>query len=520
MAWGQNCSRTSVGFTPFSNPYAALYQNQQVSLYPAGNQRPAAFDTLGRQQAAAITPLNLAGNPDPNGKIVLLSVGMSNTTQEFSAFIPLAAADPQRNPRVQAVDGAISGVTAAAIATQPEQYWPQVQARLQAASASADQVQAIWLKEADANPTAAFPNDATKLQSELETVVLQARAQFPNLKIIYFSSRIYGGYATSTLNPEPFAYQTGFADKWLIAQQINGAPELDVASGKAPWLSWGPYLWADGLTPRFDGLTWACSELQSDGTHPSPTGQSKVARMLLDFFHSDATARPWYLAQTASTPTPEINAVVDSAGYGTAIAAGLVATIFGSNLASYAASASAFPLPHELAGTQVLVNGVPALLYYVSPTQINFIVPVEGGQSLVVARGQTSSALQAVQIGFWAPGFFTMDSVPGGPAAAEHADGTIISPTNPARHGETIQVFGTGLGVMNPLLAIPIAAPFLQVGGKTAQFTYFGNAPGIPGVSQINLTIPADAPAGPAVPIMLQLGGAGSNTATLAVAVN
>jgi uncharacterized protein (TIGR03437 family) len=79
-------------------------------------------------------------------------------------------------------------------------------------------------------------------------------------------------------------------------------------------------------------------------------------------------------------------------------------------------------------------------------------------------------------------------------------------------------MFGTGLGVMNPLILIPIAAPFVQIGGKQADVTYFGKAPGIPGVSQINVTIPDDAPAGPAVPIVLQLGGT-SNTATVAVAV-
>jgi len=516
LVWSQNCTRTSVGFTPFSDPYALPYHSQQVSLYPGGNLRPAAFDALGRQQAAAIAPRNAAGAPDPNGKIVLLSVGMSNATEEFTAFIPLAAADAERNPRVQPVDGAIGGMTAAIVAQQPDQYWPQVLARLAAANATAAQVQAVWLKEADANPTAAFPADAATLQGELETMVLQAAAQFPNLKIVYFSSRIYGGYATSTLNPEPFAYQTGFAVKGLIAQQIAGAAELDVVSGKAPWLAWGPYLWADGLTPRFDGLTWACGDLQSDGTHPSAGGQAKVARMLLDFFHSDATARPWYLAQGGVSLPPLIGAVVDSAGYGTQLGAGLMATIFGSNLAATTAAAASLPLPHELGGAEVLVNGVPALLCYVSPTQINFVIPPEGGQTVTVQRGGASAAMP-VTIGFWAPGIFTMDGSSGGPAAAEHADGSPVSAVNPAHLGETIQIWGTGLGVMNPAILPPIAAPMVQIGGKTAGIAYFGPAPGIPGVTQMNVTVPPDAPTGAAVPVVLQLGGP-SNTATLALA--
>jgi len=63
-----------------------------------------------------------------------------------------------------------------------------------------------------------------------------------------------------------------------------------------PWLAWGPDLRADGTTPRSDGLTWACPDFSSsDGTHPSASGQQKVAQMLLTFFQTDSTARAWYL---------------------------------------------------------------------------------------------------------------------------------------------------------------------------------------------------------------------------------
>ncbi len=105
--------------------------------------------------------------------------------------------------------------------------------------------------------------------------------RYPNLTLAYLSSRIYAGYASTTLNPEPYAYEGGFSVKWLIADQLAGdaALNFDPASGvvEAPWAAWGPYLWADGLSPRSDGLTWGCSELSSDGTHPSASGQAKVA---------------------------------------------------------------------------------------------------------------------------------------------------------------------------------------------------------------------------------------------------
>ena len=87
------------------------------------------------------------------------------------------------------------------------------------------------------------------------------KVKLPNVKQVFFTSRIYAGYASSTLNPEPYAYENAFAIKRVIAQQLAGDPALnyDAANGPvvAPWLSWGPYLWADGLNARADGLTWA-----------------------------------------------------------------------------------------------------------------------------------------------------------------------------------------------------------------------------------------------------------------------
>ena len=103
--------------------------------------------------------------------------------------------------------------------------------------------------------------------------------RFPNLKQGFLTSRIYAGYASTPLNPEPHAYETAFADKWLIAEQIAGKSDLQ------PWLAWGPYLWADGMKPRQDGLIWTREDLGPDGTHPSPSGQAKVAKLLLEFFN-------------------------------------------------------------------------------------------------------------------------------------------------------------------------------------------------------------------------------------------
>jgi hypothetical protein len=64
---------------------------------------------------------------------------------------------------------------------------------------------------------------------------------------------------------------------------------------RGPWIGWGPYLWTDGEKGRADGLTWSCpADVRDDGTHPSPAGSAKVARMLLRFFKTDPTAKSWF----------------------------------------------------------------------------------------------------------------------------------------------------------------------------------------------------------------------------------
>lgn len=286
---GSDCTRTSVGFTPLMDLGAGTYQGHQGGLYPLGsNQPPLDYRWMGRARAERVRPLDGSGQPDPTGRIVLLSIGMSNTTQEFSRFKALADADPDKNPQMTIVDGAQGGQDAQAIRNPNAQYWTVVDQRLASAGVTRNQVQVAWLKQAIAGENRAFPADAQGLQSALRDIVQIMEQRYPNIQIIYMSSRIYAGYASTTLNPEPYAYQSGFAVKWLIEERVVG-------SGEGAWLAWGPYLWADGLVPRSDGLTWQCSDFQSDGVHPSDSGRQKVATRLLNFFKTNETARRWFL---------------------------------------------------------------------------------------------------------------------------------------------------------------------------------------------------------------------------------
>lgn len=275
--------------------------------------RPAAHDSAGRTLGQQVLPRDTNGVLDLNrGKIVLLSIGMSNTTQEFSTFKPLADTDPAKNPKLVLVDGAQGGKSANVIVNESDNFWTIVDQRLTSAQVSRKQVQVAWVKEADPGPTQAFPVHAQTLQRELETIARILKSRFPNIRIAYYSSRIYAGYASSNLNPEPYAYESGFSVKWMIEKQINGDTSLAYAgpNARVPWLGWGPYLWADGLIARNDGLTWECADYStSDGTHPATGARQKVSQLLLSFLKSDPTAIPWFLASPV-TSTEEAGSVV------------------------------------------------------------------------------------------------------------------------------------------------------------------------------------------------------------------
>jgi hypothetical protein len=275
-------------------------------FYPDGkNERPKDHEAAGLRFAKEIQPRNTDGKIDPNGKIVLLSVGMSNTSQASQGFQKVLAAAEGVNPQVKFVNGAVGGQTASRIQNpdSPDgaKYWGIVDQRLKEAGLSRDQVQVIWIKEANAGPNQGFPGYAKKLEEELGRIVQIFPKRFPNAKLVYLSSRTYGGYATTPLNPEPYAYESAFSVKWLIERQIKGEDGLnfDAKKGdvKAPWLSWGPYLWANGSKKRADGFSYDVSDFAGDGTHHSSAGSEKIGRLMLQFFQNDSTTRSWFVAK-------------------------------------------------------------------------------------------------------------------------------------------------------------------------------------------------------------------------------
>lgn len=274
------CNQTSTGLVPLTDLGKRKYRGHLGGLYPGGANQPSRlYLKQGLAAAKRVRPVN--------GRIVLLSIGMSNASQEFRSFMRLATGDPQLNPAVRLVDGAMGTWDARRVARPGAGYWAALDRRLVAAGTSPREVQAVWLKESISGEDRAFPQDAKALKTNLRAIAQTLARRFPNLRMIYTSSRTYGGYAVTALNPEPAAYDSGYAVRWLIQDRME-------SKLKGPWIGWGPYLWTDGTKGRADGLTWTCDDVRKDGTHPSPAGANKIANLLLQFFKTDPTAKSWF----------------------------------------------------------------------------------------------------------------------------------------------------------------------------------------------------------------------------------
>jgi hypothetical protein len=372
-AWADTCSvgLPAQQLTPLPD-LTGTYKGFSGLLYDGSNSPPPDHDGDGRSLANGVVPRDTSGNQNPSGKIVFLSLGFSNNTIEFCGGHPYFQNDPddpQASPcpapqplqpitctvgvncpylqiesflakafaeqyhagQIVIVDGAKGGITLdkwdpysnpACNNTFPcYTEYDRVAGILSQAGVTEAQVQSIWFKSADADPTVSLPAanaDAYTAETHLGNIVRAIRFRYQQAHQVFFSPRTYGGYANvaqNPLNPEPFAYELGFSIKWLINSQIQ---EMRGNSGDAhagdlryrlpngqrgpgTWIDWGPYLWSDGHACK---TGYACVNSDFRGTsdtrsnectHPSTFGEDKVSTQLLNFVHSSPYTG-WYLA--------------------------------------------------------------------------------------------------------------------------------------------------------------------------------------------------------------------------------
>jgi hypothetical protein len=312
-------------------------KGEDGGLYGGGsNEPPVAHRAAYLQEAAKIAPFDADGKPSPDGKIGFITIGFSNPSIESEAFKRAADADAQKAPNITIVNGCIGGRSAAMWAwdgadifpaaeqerldkemdvlgmpkhnrkSSPgldKDTWPTLAKRIETAGLAPQQVQVLWLKHVEANPKplGEFPAHAKALQADITDVLTIARHHYPNLRVAYLSSRTFGGWSSrDSGSPEPYAYESGFGTRWIIQAQIKGDPQLnyDPARGevKVPLLLWGPYLWAQGNTPRkLDGLTWTVNDVRADHLHPNDSGCAKTTTLLLNFLKTDPGASRWFV---------------------------------------------------------------------------------------------------------------------------------------------------------------------------------------------------------------------------------
>jgi uncharacterized protein (TIGR03437 family) len=229
---------------------------------------------------------------------------------------------------------------------------------------------------------------------------------------------------------------------------------------------------------------------------------------------------------------------ISGVGTGT-VAPGSLATIFGSGLAAGLSSANSIPLSTTLSDvTSVTINGMPAPLMFVSSSQIGVQIPWEltpGPANVIVNRTSSSSQPMAVQVSAFAPSVFAL-GLGSLQALATNVDGTLVGPAglvaglnaHPATAGDTITLYATGLGMVNPppldganssdTMRQTTSTPSVQIGGVAAQVPFSGLSPQFVGIYQLSVVVPGGVTTGSAVPVQVQTAdGSSANPVTIAL---
>jgi uncharacterized protein (TIGR03437 family) len=231
------------------------------------------------------------------------------------------------------------------------------------------------------------------------------------------------------------------------------------------------------------------------------------------------------------TPQSIVNAATQTAG---PLAPNTIATIYGTALAFETRAVASSDIVHgamptSLDGVGVWVDSIPCGLFFVSPTQINFLMPYmlgAGTYSIIVARDGLAGPSVSIQVTATSPGLFLYN----GGALAVHLDGQVISSSAPAVPGEIIVIYANGLGRTSPD-ASPgqLATGAFQISYVSqlqillngvpcpaGSVLYAGLTPGFAGLYQINLTLPPDASPNPYIQITI---GPEASAATVQISV-
>jgi len=324
-----------------------------------------------------------AVNSIPPGPTVLLSIGMSNAKGIWDVFIDDADSDPLKDPDLEVVNGAQAGGAVESWAeANLDKTWGELDESLGNAGVAKRDVSVIWFMLANSVGSTNTPEAySADLESDTRDALDLFAIEFPNLKVVWLQPMIYAGYSTASGNYEPYAYETG-----RVAQRVL------VDQNWPFFVGYGPYLWADGVVPRDDGLTWLCTDFKPDGNHPGPDGQRKHADYLTQFFHEDSVASIGYLDAGALVMVPDVVGLDQSVAESSIVSAGLaVGTVSTANSDTVAADNVISQSP--TGGSMVASGTAVDLVVSLGPAQL-IAVPD------VVNLEQASAEASIVSAGF------------------------------------------------------------------------------------------------------------------------
>lgn len=268
--------------------------------------------------------------------------------------------------------------------------------------------------------------------------------------------------------------------------------------------------------------------LQSPLNFPSSVALDSNGDLLIADWQNYLIRKVSFAVRPAISP----GGVVNAASFLPApvpIAPGTLISVFGISFSSSLVQASQLPLPTQMAGTSVLVNGRRMPLVFVSPNQINAQLPYdvpEGEAKISVTSSEGASAEETINIAAAAPGIFQIAG--GTRAVAINQDFTLNTPENAESRGRVLTVYLTGIGTLDGELAAGVAAPAdrllrtplessATIGGRPAPILFLGLTPGFVGLAQANIHVPSDGPIGNALELVIGVNRQRSNPALVAV---
>jgi len=236
----------------------------------------------------------------------------------------------------------------------------------------------------------------------------------------------------------------------------------------------------------------------------------------------------------AAAPALNSGGIVNGASFAPAapLAPGSIVSVFGANLASTSAGASSLPLPKTLAGATLQVGGYEVPLFYSSGGQINAQLPFELALNtrpqLIVKGAAFVTVPETITVAAARPGIFTTSQDGKGQGVIMDVANHLVDSANPAKAGDVVVVYCTGLGATTPAVRSGEAAPTtplarvvmpvsVTIGGQPASVQFAGLTPGYAGLYQVNVQIPAGVSPAASVPLVVFQDGVPSNTVALAV---